>query len=200
MPETNAAPATLDALKAALHADRLASYARLRGGFPIPLAGAAYWAVLAGAGTMLDLRGWITIAMWGSGAIFPLALLLAAIFRCDFMRDRTATSDLLFPTFASMFLFWPMLIPALQTAPELGPLILAIGMSIHWPVIGWSYARSGLFTAHAVVRAALVLAIWTALPDARLTLLPAAVAGVYLVTVAAMLIDSARVRANLAAA
>lgn len=191
---------TVDRLAAALREDRLASYARLRGGFPIPIAGAIYWLVLAGAGLVLDLRGWMTIAMWGSGLIFPLALALAALFRCDFMRDRTAVSDLLFPTFASMFLFWPMLIAALETAPELGVLVLAIGMSIHWPVIGWSYGRTALFTAHAIMRAVLVFAVWTYLPDARLTVLPATVAGVYLVTVVAILIDSAQVRARRAVA
>ena len=184
----------MDDLRARLKAERLASYLRLKGGFPVPLAGAAYWLVLAWAGYALSLRDWVTVAMWGSGLIFPLALVLAKAFRNDFMRDKTAVSDVLLPTFVSMLLFWPMLGAAIWTEPQLAPLILAIGMSLHWPVIGWSYGRTALYTAHALVRAALAFAIWTWMPEARFTLLPLSVAVVYLATVAAILVDVRRGR------
>ncbi len=176
-------------LKAAVQAERLASYARLRGGFPIPLAGAAYWGAQAYVGWTQGFTAWLAVAMWGSGLIFPLALLLARLFKIDFMRDRTSVSGVLLPTFISMFLFWPMLIAAVRIAPQLAPLILAIGMSMHWPVIGWSYGRTGLYTAHAVVRALVVFAIWEFLPEGRVALLPLSVCVVYLATVAAILID-----------
>lgn len=184
----------LEQLKAAVLADRLASYKRLRGGFPIPLAGVVYWAVLGWLGGQLPVEQWCFAAFVGSGAIFPMALLFAAIFRNPFMKDRTATGDVLLPAFVSMLLFWPMIVAAVQVDAQLIPLILAIGMSLHWPVIGWSYGRTGLFSAHAIVRAVAVLAIWLYLPEARFTLLPFAVAGIYLVTVLAILIDSGRVR------
>lgn len=183
-------------LRAALKADRLAAYKRLRGGFPIPLAGTVYWGALAWLGWQgAPLGQWAMIAFIGSGAIFPMALLFAAIFRNPFMKDKTATGDVLLPAFISMLLFWPMVIAAIQVAPELVPLILAIGMSLHWPVIGWSYARTGLFSAHAIVRALVVLLIWLMLPEARLTLLPLSVAVVYFLTVVALVIDSGRVKA-----
>jgi hypothetical protein len=185
----------MDQLKAQLLADRLASFHRLKGGFPIPLAGAVYWAVLAWAGASLTLRGWMVVAMWGSGLIFPLALLFAKLFRNQFMKDKTAAGDVLLPTFISMFLFWPMLVAALWTAPELAPLILAIGMSIHWPVIGWSYGKTLLYTAHAVVRAAVVFVIWVWLPESRLTLLPLSVSAIYLLSVAAILVEVRRMDA-----
>jgi len=53
------------------------------------------------------------------------------------MRDKTAVMDALWPAFVSMLLFWPIAISAYWTYPQLVPLVLAIGMSIHWPVIGW---------------------------------------------------------------
>ena len=53
---------------------------------------------------------------------------------------------------------------------QLVPLVLAIGMSLHWPVIGWSYGRTTLFAAHAVVRAIVVFLIWWLVPDGRFTL------------------------------
>lgn len=181
-------------LKAALLADRLAAYKRLRGGFPIPLAGTVYWGVLAWLGTFAGLHNWSVLAFIGSGTIFPMALLFAAIFRNPFMKDKTAAGDVLLPAFISMLLFWPMIVAAFKVAPELVPLILAIGMSLHWPVIGWSYGRTGLFSAHAIIRALVCVLIWFWMPEARLTLLPAAVAGIYLLTVIAIFIDSARVK------
>ena len=57
------------------------------------------------------------------------------------------------------------------------PLIVAIGMSQHWPIIGWSYGKPGLYGAHAVVRAIGAFVIWNWLPDGRFTLLPFWVAG-----------------------
>jgi hypothetical protein len=188
----------VDDLKARLLADRLASFHRLKGGYPVPLAGAAYWAVLAWVGYQWPPRTWLMLAMWGSGAIFPLALLLAKLLRNDFMRDRTATGDVLVPTFISMLLFWPMLAASLRVAPELAPLILAIGMSLHWPVIGWSYGKTALYTGHAVVRTVVALLIWTFLPEARFTLLPLSVCLVYLGTVAAILWEAAPVQPQIA--
>jgi hypothetical protein len=184
----------MENLKAALLADRLATYKRLRGGFPIPLAGAVYWGVLGWLGTRLNLDQWCMAAFFGSGLIFPMALLFAKLFRNPFMKDRSAAGDVLLPAFIAMLLFWPMVVAAMQVAPALAPLILAIGMSLHWPAIGWSYGRTALYSAHSIVRAIAVLLIWLWMPEARLTLLPLAVAGIYLVTVLAIFIDSAWVK------
>jgi hypothetical protein len=182
----------MDDLKARILADRLASFERLKGGFPIPLAGAIYWAALTWVGYTMPPGQWILVAMWGSGAIFPIALLLAKLFRNDFMKDQTATGDVLLPTFISMFLFWPMLISAIWSAPQLAPLILAIGMSLHWPVIGWAYGKTALYTAHAVVRAIVVFIIWNWMPEARFTLLPLSVSVIYLLTVVAIVVSVSR--------
>lgn len=188
---------TVDELREAVKSDRLASYARLRGGFPIPLAGAIYWAVLGVAGHVLDLATWANLAFFGSGAIFPLALVLAAIFRNNFMKDKTSVGSVLLPAFISMLLFWAFIVAAAQEAPSLIPLILAVGMSIHWPVIGWSYGRTSLFSAHAIARAIIPTAIWLLYPDERLTWLPLSVSAIYLATVVAMIIDSGIVRRRL---
>lgn len=187
----------IDELRAAVLNDRLASYARLRGGFPIPLAGATYWLVLGVAGNYLALREWAQLAFYGSGAIFPLALMYAALFRNNFMRDRTATGSVLLPAFISMLLFWSFIVAAVSEAPEMIPLLLAVGMSVHWPVIGWSYGRTAIFSAHAVARAIIPTALWLAYPDERLTLLPLSVSAVYLVTVILILVDSRSVRRKL---
>ena len=178
-------------LKQALFAEREASFFRLRGGYPIPIAGAVWWAALGMAGYLLHSHHlWIFLAFVTSGLMFPLAMLLARLLRNDFMRDRTAVSDLLFPAFTSMMLFWPIVISAWWAYPPLVPLILGIGMSIHWPVIGWTYGRTAIYTAHAVVRAIACFVLWNWFPSTRFTVLPFAVSAIYLATVAAILIAS----------
>lgn len=188
---------TVDQLREAVRVDRIGSYARLRGGFPIPLAGATYWIVLGCAGYVLDFAAWTQVAFFGSGAVFPLALAYAAAFRNNFMKDRTATGSVLLPTFISMLLFWSYIVAAASQAPEMISLILAVGMSVHWPVIGWSYGRTGIYSAHAIARAVIPTALWMQYPDERLTWLPFSVAAIYLATVVVILIDSAGVRRKL---
>ena len=186
------------ALKTALHKDRLDTYVRLRGGFPLPLAGAVYWLALGIAGYYLPLAPWFQLALFGSGAIFPIGLLFAKIFKNNFMKDKQAAGDVILPALIGMLLFWPMLVAAMKTEPQLAIIILAIGMSIHWPVIGWSYGRTALYSAHSIVRALVVLWIWMTMPEARLTILPFAVAAIYLVTVLAILWDTAKLRKSAA--
>jgi len=185
----------VEALRAEIRRDQLGSFVRLKGGFPFPLAGALYWLALGIAGSFLTLKQWNLAAFVFSGAIFPLAILLSKLFRSDFMKDRTATGDILGPAFTSMLLFYAIAVPALGYAPELVPLIVAVGMSQHWPVIGWSYGKPLIYSAHAVIRALGAAAIWVWLPDQRLTLLPFWVALVYLGTVAAILMAWRRERA-----
>ncbi|MEP6342308.1 MAG: hypothetical protein ABJ275_03260 [Maricaulaceae bacterium] len=176
-------------LKAEILHRRQASYIRLNGGFPIPLAGALYWLILGISGYYLNLANWAQLAFFGSGAIFPIALLFAKIFKNNFMKDKGIVDSVLLPTFISMLLFWPIMIAAVKTEPELVTIILAIGMSLHWPVIGWSYGRATLFSAHSIIRAVIVLYLWLAFPEARLTWLPFSVAIIYTLTVIALLFD-----------
>ncbi len=189
----------MEDLRAAVRRDQLGSFVRLKGGFPFPLAGAIYWLALGVAGSCLTLESWNLAAFIFSGAIFPLAILLSKIFRSDFMKDKTATGDVLAPAFTAMLLFYAIAFPAYFAAPELVSLIVAVGMSQHWPVIGWSYGKPLLYSAHAVIRALGAAAIWVMLPDGRTTLLPYWVAAVYLGTVAAILIVWRQARAAPAA-
>lgn len=185
-------------LRSAVKADRLSSYARLRGGFPIPLAGAVYWAALGAAGYFVDFQTWSLIAFFASGAIFPLALFFSAIFKNDFMKDRTSVGSVLIPAFISMLLFWAFIVAAMRDAQSMIPLLLAVGMSIHWPVIGWTYARTALYSAHAIARAVATLLLWLLFPEERLTWLPLSVSAIYLVTVVIIICDSGNVRTRLA--
>lgn len=179
----------MDELRAAVRRDQLASFVRLKGGYTFPVAGAIYWIALGIAGYYLPVDRWILVAFIFSGMIFPLAWLLSTLLGVDFMKDKTATGDVLGPAFTGMLIFYPIAFAAYGSAPQLVPLILAIGMSQHWPVIGWGYGKPGLYGAHAVSRAIGAFVIWNWLPDGRFTLIPFWVASVYLATAAAILME-----------
>ena len=183
----------MEELRAAVRRDQLASFVRLRGGFAVPLAGMIFWAALGVAGYHLAPEEWNLAAFVFSGGIFPLAVLLSKLLRSDFMKDEpTATGDVLLPTFIGMLLFYAIAFAAFWESPQLVPLILAVGMSQHWPVIGWSYGKPGLYSAHAIVRTVGAFLIWQLIPAGRFTLIPFWVAAVYLVTVIAILIAAKR--------
>jgi hypothetical protein len=188
-------------LKARLLDERQRLYVKLAGGYTFPLAGAIWWAAAAGLGAFVSsVKAWSLYAFIGSGLIFPIALLLSNLLRVNFMTEKSPIDTVMGPAFVGMLLFWPSAFAAYWTAPELCPLILAIGMSAHWPVIGWTYGRSALYSAHAIVRAIAVMAIWIVYPEHRTTWLPASVAVVYFITVIAIMIDVQAVRAKLARA
>ncbi|MCQ8184153.1 DUF7010 family protein [Parvularcula maris] len=180
---------TDDELRLALKESRIATYYRLRGGFPIPLAGAVYWLALAYLGTIWQLGSWAMAAFYGSGLIFPMAVLFSKLFGVEFLKDKAAVGSALLPAFISMLLFWSFIPAAVSAAPEMIVLILAVGMSGHWPVIGWTYGRTALYSAHAVARAVLCGWLWHAFPDDRLVVIPLTVAAIYLATVLGILLD-----------
>lgn len=172
---------------------RRSAYARLKGGYPIIIAGMVYWLALAAMSRFMEPVPLLQAGFGLSGMIFPLALVLAWIARVPFMKDRTVLSPVLVPTFIAMLLFWPMLfIATAESTAGVVMSILAIGLSLHWPVIGWTYARTALFCAHAIVRAALVFWVFYAFPDERMTLIPLAVAACYGVTALIVFVDAGR--------
>jgi hypothetical protein len=115
------------------------------------------------------------------------------LFGLDGNRDHGHSSgrrELPVPILASMLLFWLVAIAAFWSYPQLVPPVLAIGLSLHWPVIGWSYAPTGIYVAHAVCRTIVCFVLWNWWPSTRFTLLPFTVAAAYLLTVVAILIAS----------
>ena len=184
-------------LRAALRQDRLAVYVRLRGGFTFPLAGAIWWGAAAVVGAFVPIKTWALLAFIGSGLIFPLAVVLSKLLRVDFMHAKSAVDDAMAPAFIGMLLFWPMAFAAYWTAVGMTPLILAIGMAMHWPIIGWMYGRPALYSAHAIVRTLVAFALWVLFPDQRAIWVPASVSAVYVATIIAILVDTRRVAATL---
>lgn len=177
--------------KEALDAERREFYVRAGGGAALPLAGLIYWAVLAWAGTALSASSWTLVAFVGSGMIFPLGLLLAKPTGSDPMA-KSAFSGATFAGLLAVMMCWPLIMASSGAEPTLAPLALAIAMSVHWPVIGWSYGRLGLFTAHSVIRVGGCTAVWMLYPDQRFVNVPLVVVGAYAVSLIGILATRGR--------
>ena len=163
----------------ALLAERHRYFVAAGGGISLPVAGAIYWILLGILGSRLPLADWALFAAAGSGMIFPLGLLLQKPLRANFMKAKSPVGGAAIWAVMGINFLWPMHFAVIGVQPELTVLTLAIGMTIHWVVIGWSYASKACFI-HAFARMIVVTGMFYAMPEARLTLLPFAIAVLYL--------------------
>jgi len=168
--------------------ERRTYFIRANGGLSLPFAGFLYWTALGLAGFALAPTLWARIALFSSGLIFPLGLAFAKLFKSDLLIKDSPLSSLFFPALMAMFLSLPLTMVAGLTEISLLPLGLSIGMSLHWPVIGWIYHNKTCLV-HAIVRTIGCIALWYALPQGRFTLLPLFVALVYLLSVFALRLE-----------
>jgi hypothetical protein len=185
---------SLSETRAVIDVERHRNYIAAGGGTALPVAGAIYWIGLAIAGLYLNDRLWCLLAFATSGAIFPLGLLLQRPTQSN-ATSKSAFGMLLFAALFSMLCFWGITIPLFYDAREFVPLSLGIGMSLHWPVIGWMFGRTVLFSLHTAIRTAAVIALWYLFPEGRFTLIPLAIAGIYFLTALVIALDVVRLRA-----
>jgi len=162
-----------------------------RSGISAPAAGAVYWLALGIAGFYLPPKTWCLLAFVTSGAIFPLAIALQKPLRAN-MFVKSALDSMTFPTLLPVMLCFGFTIPAFHVEPQLVPLGLSIGMTMHWPTIGWMYGRTAAFSTHAIVRVLSAVTLWYAFPDYRFSLVPLSTGVVYAATFLYLMYDVAR--------
>jgi len=174
--------------------EQQSAYLNVKGGIAFPIAGLVYWLFLAGVGFVASDRLWALVAFMTSGMIFPLGLGIGKILKTDLLKPFLL-SGVFGPALVGMLVvLWSIAIPAFFTAPQLVPLILAVGMGAHWPVIGWAYGRPRLYGAHLLVRSAAAVLIWVFFRDLDTVLIPLAVAAAYGGTIFAIAFDVRRLR------
>ncbi|WP_300527055.1 hypothetical protein [Maricaulis sp.] len=181
-----------------LLAERRRYFVEAGGGISLPVAGAIYWIALGILGSRLETREWALAAAAGSGMIFPLGLLLQGPLRANFMKAKSPVGGAAIWSIVAINLMWPLHFVIMDIDPELVSLSLAVAMTLHWPVIGWSYG-SKVAIAHAFARIAAASFVYYAMPDERLTMLPFAMAGLYLIAAAGMAAEVAWTRRKLGA-
>ncbi len=151
------------------------------GGISLPLAGMLYWFGLAVLGLFVSDFYWTIISLYASGLIFPTAIWLSKATNSKILSKNPLGKTAIY-AMMGMFLSYPMIIIGGMNDIGIFPLFLAIGMSIHWPVISWMYGSKSCFW-HPVVRLVLSVSIWILFPDLKYTLLPLTVAIIYLLTI-----------------
>ena len=164
-----------------------------------PVAGALYWLLLGICGFVLTLDSWRLVALVGSGMLFPTAFLIAAVFKANlFVRDNPLSSLGGLPMASVGLLPFALYIVLDGSTVHLLPLALAVGMSLHFPILGWMYG-SRVCVFHPIVRTVVAFAVWVLLPDGRFTILPLVIATIYVVTAVLMRVEvlSVRVPINL---
>jgi hypothetical protein len=134
-----------------LHADFLATSTR-----SMPVAGMVFWGVVGAASLRLSAASVAYVVLFGSGMIFPLALLIDRLTGQNRIR-RSNTGNPLTRLFlraiVMVVLLWPLAIIAARLAgnPNLVVLGGAILMGIIWIPYGWA-ADDPTGLEHAVGR------------------------------------------------
>jgi hypothetical protein len=153
--------------------DEQSSLADLRAEFlatstqSMPIAGIVFWLIVAIAGMRLTPRSVAFVVGFGSGAIFPFALVI------DKLRGRPVIRSTTHNPVVGMFVqslvmvgvLWPFVITAAVIArdPRLVVLGGAILMAIVWIPYGWA-ANDRVGIQHAVARSVLSYAAFLLVP------------------------------------
>ncbi|MFZ5550631.1 MAG: DUF7010 family protein [Pseudomonadota bacterium] len=151
----------------------------------VPLAGTLAWAVVGVAGAVLDMGSATLVLFIATGCIAYLGLFLSR-FTGEHLMDRSRPKNpfdaLFMSTVAMAVLVYAIAIPFAMKDYGSVPLSVGILTGLMW--LPWSWVVQhwiGVF--HTVVRTGLVLAAWFAFPAHRLTLIPALIVAVYIVTI-----------------
>src|ERR1039457_813315 len=151
----------------------------------MPIAGAFVWLVIAMCGYLLSEHLAIIAMLFGTGLIFPIALLIGKL-RHENLTDRAnPLSRLMGISVLMVNLLWAVHLPLLVGAPRFFPLSLGIGLGIHWIVYSW-IIQHPIGLIHALVRTGLIVSAWSAFPTHRLLAVPVVIVIVYLISLVLM--------------
>ncbi len=108
----------------------------------MPLAGTVFWSVVLGLSFVLPYNSALLVMLFGSGCIFPLALLFAKWRNEDFFMKGHGLGKLMLTGVIMANSLWVLHIILLFVQPKLVPYSLALGLAIHWPLYGWIIQHS----------------------------------------------------------
>ncbi|MBX3309178.1 MAG: hypothetical protein KF739_01935 [Cryobacterium sp.] len=151
----------------------------------LPMAGAIVWAGVGIAALFVTPRISLFVLIIGTGAIFPLGLLLAAMLREKLFNTTNPLAKLMGMCVLMVNLLWAVHLTLLYVAPTLIPLTLGIGLGLHWIVFSW-IIQHPTGTIHAIARTVLVTAAWWFFPEHQMSAVAAAVVVTYLYSILAL--------------
>lgn len=148
----------------------------------MPIAGALAWALAGVGGMFLDERSATYLLFFAVGSIFPLALLIGRRLDENLLSRANPLARLMGMSVLMVNLLWALHITLLLRDFEYFTLSLGIGLGLHWIVFSWIRGhRVGV--VHAVLRTALVTAVWWLVPEYRITAVAGAVVVAYVYSI-----------------
>lgn len=144
----------------------------------MPIAGTIIWFVIALTSVKLDERTGVLVLLFGSGTIFPLALLIAHFRNEAILSSENPLAKLMGLSTLMVNLLWAVHIPLFLYAPTFVPLSIGIALGLHWIVFSWIIQHS-LGILHAVLRTLFVVLAWFAFPEQRLLAIGLVIVFVY---------------------
>jgi hypothetical protein len=133
----------------------------------MPIAGAIYWLVVAMVSTQVSERTGLLVLLFGSGTIFPLALLVSRFTKEEVFSSKNPLAKLMGISVLMVNLLWAVHIPLFIYAPQFLVLSVGIGLGLHWVVYSW-IIQHPLGLIHAVSRTGLVVGAWFLFPESRI--------------------------------
>ena len=142
-------------------------FVETRGGVYFPIAGVIFWLLLGVAGFFLSERTWCVVILTAAVVATPIAIILFKKL-VSHLTVKSPLATLILPALLPVALSLGMAIAVFYSDISLVPLALVIGLTSHWPGVGWLFGTS-IFTVHAIVRVLLAVAIWFLFLEARFT-------------------------------
>ncbi|HEX7028238.1 MAG TPA: hypothetical protein VF268_13440, partial [Gammaproteobacteria bacterium] len=117
----------------------------------MPIAGMIVWLLVGVASTQFSERTGLLILLFGTGAIFPIALLIAKFRHENLVASKNPLARLIGLCILMVNLLWALHIPLFLYAPAFVPMSVGIGLGLHWIVYSW-IIQNPLGIVHAVLR------------------------------------------------
>ncbi|MCY7294743.1 hypothetical protein HJG39_04770 [Alteromonas sp. a30] len=132
-----------------------------------PIAGALVWFIIGIVSTQLSTYYGLLFMLFASGAIFPLALLVAKIRKENVMASENPLSKLLALGVLMVNLLWAVHVPLMMKAPIFVPLSVGIGLGLHWIIYSWIVLHP-VGIIHAISRTVSCVLVWLIVPKEHL--------------------------------
>jgi len=146
-----------------------------------PLAGAIDWTAIAVTSRFVPKPQSVYVVLFGTGMIFPVALLIARIAREQIFQPGNRFAALMGSSVLMVNLLWALHLPLAYLLPAIVPLSVALALGLHWIVFGWIIG-SPLGLIHALLRTFLCTAAFFLFPAHGLLAVAASVVICYTIT------------------
>lgn len=152
----------------------------------MPMAGAIVWTVVAIVSLRFDVATSALILMFATGAIFPVALLIAKVRNERLMSSNNPLAKLMGMCVLMINLLWALYIPLFLLKPSYVILGVGIGAGLHWIVYSW-IVQHPLGVIHSLLRTLLVVVMWYMFPEQPLFAVGMSIVAVYCLSIWQML-------------